>query len=217
MSKRILFLILPLLITSCNSQNISNYAEKLSDCLSESDIELLNKATYIFELKLADYYGNKDSKQNFIAYINDLGSIPPTLKSSEFYYNDETVEIIKELKQNKTFEKIWLDYEEDDSQEEDIEIAQLEGIEEPEIEELKLTILNPNGEFLDCVNSNYQNPTVKKVLAAQAEYGNIASSILAGVLKKQLTEKDFENGLNKLIVAITLYYDMTNLIENNPN
>ncbi len=217
MHNKILLLIFTVLTISCKSQNKLNYAEHLSGCLTDNDIELLNKVTHIFEQKLYEYYGDKNDSKNFISFLNDLSSRPPILKSPEFYYNDQTIKLLEELKQNETYGKIWIDNDDEDySLNEDVDIVQLEGVNVPNSKELKMTVINPNGDYLNCIINNYSNTTIKEVLIAQSKYGDIATSILASVLRKQLTEKDFDNELNKLIVAISLYYDMTIFLKNNP-
>ncbi|MFD0976988.1 hypothetical protein [Salinimicrobium gaetbulicola] len=216
MNKRIFLLIFSVVTISCKSQNHFNYSKGFSDCLSNKDIELLDKATQIFEQKLSEYYGGKNANENFMLYLKDSGSIPPSLKPPKFYYNHESLEIIQELKRNGTYEKIWRDYDPDDSSEDNIEIIQLDGSDEPERKPLKMAFLDPNGDYLDCIKRYYSNKPIKEVLIIQSEHGDIATSVIASVLKKQLKEKDFENGLNKVIVAISSYYEMTILLKNNP-
>ncbi|MBI6121452.1 hypothetical protein [Salegentibacter maritimus] len=215
---KILLLFFTIISLSCTSQKESNYADKLSDCLTENDIIILNEATSLFEKKLEEHYKRKNSNKNFKSYIEDLGSIPPNYDfSPEFYSNDKTAEIIQEMKENKTFQKIWTKYEEDNSGEE-IAIVSLSGEmeEEPEQKELITYVLNPNGDYLKCLNSNYLNEPIKEVLNAQIKYGDLAPSIIAGAMNKKLKEEDFGNEMNKVVVAFALYYNMANLLIDNP-
>ncbi|NEV95038.1 hypothetical protein G3567_12915 [Psychroflexus sp. YR1-1] len=203
---------------SCTSQKRFNYADKLADCLTENDINVLNKATSLFEKKLEEHYKRKNPNKNFKSYIEDLGSIPPNYDfSPDFYSNDKTAEIIKEMKENKTFEKIWSKYKVDNSEEEIAIVSLSQEIEEePEQKELITYVLNPNGDYLKCLNSNYSNDPIKEVLNAQTKYGDIANSIIAGAMNKKLKEEDFGNEMNKVVVAFALYYNMANLLIDNP-
>ena len=215
---KILLLLFISISLSCTSQKESNYADKLANCLTETDINVLNEATLLFEKKLEEHYKRKNPNKNFKSYIEDLGSIPPNYDfSPDFYSNDKTAEIIKEMKENKTFQKIWIKYEEDNSEEEIAIVSLSDEIEEePEQEELITHVLNPNGDYLKCLNSNYSNEPIKEVLNAQTKYGDIAPSIIAGAMNTKLKEEDFENDMNKVVVTIALYYNMVNLLIENP-
>ena len=218
MTRKIILLFLILTTFSCKSQKESNYADKLSGCLTEVDIKVLNEATLIFERKLAEHYNQKNENENFKSYIEDLGSIPPNYDfSPDFYVNDKTAEILEKLKENKTFQKIWTKYEENNSEEEIAIVSLSDEIEEePEQEELITYVLNPDGDYLKCLNSNYSNEAIKEVLNAQTKYGDIAPSIIAGTLNTKLKEEDFENDMTKVVVTFALYYNMVNLLIDNP-
>jgi len=215
---KILLLFFIAISLSCTSQKENNYADKLAECLTENDIKVLNEATSIFEKKLEEHYNQKNENENFKSYIEDLGSIPRNYDfSPDFYVNDKTAGIIKKLKETKTFQKIWTKYEENVSEEE-IAIVSLSGEieEEPEQEELISYVLNPNGDYLKCLNSNYSNEEIKEVLNAQTKYGDIAPSIIAGAMNTKLKEEDFEDDMNKVVVTFALYYNMANLLIENP-
>lgn len=215
---KILLLFFIAISLSCTSQEEPNYADKLAECLTENDIKVLNEATSIFEKKLEEHYNQKNENENFKSYIEDLGSIPPNYDfSPDFYVNDKTAGIIKKLKETKTFQKIWTKYEENDFEEEIAIVSLSDEIEEePEQEELISYVLNPNGDYLKCLNSNYSNEEIKEVLNAQTKYGDIAPSIIAGAMNRELKEEDFENDMNKVVVTFALYYNMANLLIENP-
>ena len=121
------------------------------------------------------------------------------------------------MKENKTFQKIWKSYKEDKSEEEIAIVPLSEEIKEkPEQKELITYVLNPNGDYLKCLNSNYSNEAIKEVLNAQTKYGDIAPSIIAGAMNTNLKEEDFENNMNKVVVTFALYYNMANILIENP-
>lgn len=217
MLKKISLLILLVCTISCNqSETDKKYADSFKGCLNDSDIEILNRATFLFEQKLEDHYGSTDSKANFNIYLEELGSIERRLNVPlTFYLNDKSIAIIKELESRGTFNKIWTKFVEEESEEE-ISIAVAPGYEEPKREKLEIYTLNPNGDYLKCINSKSNNEGIKEVLNSQTKYGDIAPSIIAGALKQRMTKSDFDNGLNKVIVAIGFYYDMVNLLNKNP-
>jgi hypothetical protein len=218
MTNKILLLFLITILFSCTSQKESNYAGKLAGCLDENDIKILNEATLVFRGELAEHYHQKNENKNFKSYLEDLSAIPPNYDfSPDFYVNERTVGILKKLKENGTFQKIWTKYEENNSEDE-IDIVSLsdEREEESEQEELITYVLNPDGDYLKCINSNYTNETIKEVLNAQTKYGDISPSIIAGAMNSKLKKEDFENDMTKLVVAFALYYNMVNLLTDHP-
>ena len=61
-----------------------------------------------------------------------------------------------------------------------------------------------------------ENEEVKAVLNSQSDYGDISPKIIAGAMRNAMIKSDFDNGLNKVIVAIGFYYDIVNLLNKNP-
>ena len=215
MIKKILLLILTFSVISCQSQTNNKYADNLKNCLTDSDVEILNNATYLFEQKLSKHYGSTDNNENFIAYLTELGSIQYSNFKADFYLNDKSIKIVNELEEIGTFKKIWAEFVEDENEDE-IPIAVAQEYEESEIENLELYVLNSNGDYLNCINKNSDNEAVKEILNSQSEYGDIAPSIIASALKQKMQKSDFDDGLNKVIVAIGFYYDIVNLLNKNP-
>jgi hypothetical protein len=216
MIKKILLLILAMNLLSCQSQTDANYADELKNCLSDKDVDLLNKATALFEKKLSEHYGSTDSNENFINYLTDLGSIQNESNfTAEFYLNSNSIQMVDEMEKTGTFKKIWSEFIEDENEEE-IPIAVAPEYEEPVEQKLELYILNSNGLYLECINKVSENNGIKDVLNSQSKYGDISPSIIAGAMKNAVNKTDFDNGLNKVIVAIGFYYNIVNLLNKNP-
>ena len=57
--------------TSCQFRVDKSYADDLKGCLTNDDIEVLNKATYLFEQKLKKHYKSTDNNSNFLNYLED--------------------------------------------------------------------------------------------------------------------------------------------------
>ncbi|MRT17757.1 hypothetical protein F3C99_12420 [Vitellibacter sp. q18] len=216
MIKKILLLILTINLLSCQSQTDANYADELKNCLSDKDVDLLNKATSLFEKKLSEHYESSDNNENFINYLTNLGSIQTERNfTAEFYLNSNSIQMVDEMEKTGTFKKIWSKFIEDENEEE-IPFAVVPGYEEPEEEKLELYILNSNGLYLECVNKVLENKGIIDVLNSQSKYGDISPSIIAGAMKNEVNKADFDNGLNKVIVAIGFYYNIVNLLNKNP-
>ncbi len=216
MLNKILLLILTISLFSCQSQTDANYADKLKSCLSDKDVELLNKATSHFEKLLSEHYQNTDNNENFINYLSELGSIQTERNfTADFYLNSNSIEIVDEMEKNGTFGKIWTEFIED-GDEEEIPIVVAPGYEEPEKEKIELYVLNSNGLYLECINKVSNNKGIKEILNSQSKYGDVAPTIIAGAMKNEMKKTDFDSGLNKTIIAIEFYYDIVNLLNKNP-
>tara|TARA_R110002020_G_scaffold6490_1_gene27623 strand:+ start:1050 stop:1715 length:666 start_codon:yes stop_codon:yes gene_type:complete len=215
MINKILLLVLTISFLSCKSQTDVNYADKLKSCLSNEDVNLLNKATFHFEKLLSEHYQNSDNSENFNSYLTEIGSIQTEMNfTADFYLNSSSIEILDEMEKSGTFGKIWTEFIEDPNEEE-IPIAVPPGYEETEKEKIDLYILNSNGLYLECINKKSDNKEVKEVLNSQSEYGDISPSIIAGAMKNAMKKTDFDNGLNKTIVAIGFYYNIVDLLNRN--
>ncbi|MCT8341257.1 hypothetical protein MG296_14415 [Flavobacteriaceae bacterium TK19130] len=216
MTRTILLLILIINFYSCQSQTDKNYADDLNGCLLDTDIELLNRATLHFEKLLAEHYENSKHNENFYSYLTTISSIQTkrSLKA-DFFLESKSIRILEEMEKAGTFDKIWTEFIENESEEETV-IALQPGYEEPEKEKLELFVLNPNGMYIQCINQSPIRKEVKDVLNSQSEYGDVAPSIIAGALRDAITESDLEKGLNKVIISIGFYYNIVNLLNKNP-
>ena len=215
MYKRILFLIIGLSILSCQKSENEYYAEKLNDCLTESDIVALNNATIFVEELLAAHYGDSNANNNFYAFTTDLSSIQSMSQFEEdFFINEFSIQLLHELEKAGTFDKIWSIDKQIYEDEEDIIIVSPENVESRQ-DEISVYNLNPEGEYLKCINKNYQNQDVKDILNSISEIGDVAPSITAVALNQALTKSDYDNDLNKVIVSIECYFNIVNLIEKN--
>ncbi|MGI9533039.1 hypothetical protein [Lutimonas sp.] len=132
----------------------------------------------------------------------------------DFFINDFSKQLLRELEKAGTFDKIWSIDVQIYEDEEDIIIVSPENVESRQ-DEVSVYNLNPEGEYLKCINKNYQNQDVKDILNSISEIGDVAPSITAGALNQALTKSDYNDGLNKVIVSIECYFNIVNLIEKN--
>src|SRR5690606_10049927 len=108
---------------------------------------------------------------------------------ADFFLDENSIKKLNELEEQGMFNKIWMDFVDDENQDE-IPIAVAPGYEEEEEKKLELYVLNPDGDYLRCINKNSTNEVVKEILNSQSEQGDIAPSIIAGVLRKNLKKSD---------------------------
>ena len=219
MIKKYLQLIIIILLISCQSNNETNYVEDMKNCLSSEDVEFLNEATLIFENKLSEYYNDKDSNQNFYQYLTDISSFKTERNfTAKFYLDKDAVDIIDKMKNAGTFKKIWTKYEKPEYEEEiPIIVSPEYENQNNEEDDIIIYVLDSNGQYLNCLNKITVNEKILEVLNSQSKYGDISSSIIAGAMKNQMEKSDLKSGLNKNIIAINFYYNIVNLLNENPN
>ena len=123
--------------------------------------------------------------------------------------NKKAVTIIERLKNSKTFDKIWISLSTAVS-----EIRDEYGepiLNDPDNE--KLVIINKYGDYQKCVKASTNNSAIIEYIDFEIESVGMSFLISAHNLRKGLQEKDIDDDLNKLVIALGFYYEyvfMTN-------
>lgn len=204
MNIRTLILAVLLSTTSCTSQTLVSYADNLKDCLTKEDISILNEAAQTFETELKNKYKGKNMGQSYKLFLQDIQTmnIPPS-----FFLSKDSKEILARIKKSKTFDEIWVSLSSVESYD-DIEIVTIDGYQTKSEDEFDPYCTNPNGKYLDCLIKQNKNKTIDDYLEAIKTEPGLSPGLTAGMLKENLTDKDFDNGLTRLIIAINFYYEM---------
>ena len=193
-----------ILVNSCTPQFSVDYAASLKDCLTSNDVELLNKACQTFEIQLLSKYKGQELGNAYKKYLQDIQAmnIAPS-----YFVTSDSKKILQEFKNSKLFDKVWTkvssleDYQ-------DIEIAITDSLETYPEQENDSYCLNPNGEYLNCLIKQNQNKTILDYLEAIKATPDISPGLTAGIVHKNLTEEDFNDGLTRLIIAVGFYYEI---------
>ncbi|PQB05766.1 hypothetical protein [Aureitalea marina] len=193
-----------------------NFAESLSGCLEDKDILALNNATVYVELLLDGHYGNSNSNENFYAFLTDLSS-PGFISNFEkdFFINEFSVQLLYELEESGTFDKIWtLELpEEEDSIE--IPIAVLPENEESKELDLSIYYIDPKGDYLKCLNEHSKNDKVIEILNSLSEGLSLSPNLIAGALKEAFNNNEVDDQLSKVVISMECYFSIVNLVDKN--
>jgi len=196
-------------VNSCTPQYSVDYAASLKDCLTSNDVELLNKACQTFEMKLLNKYKGQELGNAYKKYLQDIQAMN-ILPS--YFVSSDSKKILQEFKNSKLFDKVWTkvssleDYQ-------DIEIVTTDSLETDPEQENDSYCMNPNGEYLNCLIKQNQNKTILDYLEAIKATPDISPGLTAGIVHKNLTEEDFNDGLTRLIIAVGFYYEIGIIFE----
>ncbi|MBN3583462.1 hypothetical protein JYB64_13770 [Algoriphagus aestuarii] len=195
--------------TSCSSQTLVDYADNLKDCMSKEDISLLNEAAQTFETELKNKYKGKNLGQSYKSFLQDIKmmNIPPS-----FFLSKDSKEILARIKKSKTFDEIWVPLSSVESYD-DIEIITIDEPQTKSDDEFEPYSTNPEGKYLNCLIKQNKNNIINEYLEAIKAVPGLSPGLVAGMLEENLTDKDLENSLTRLIIAINLYYEMVLMFE----
>jgi hypothetical protein len=202
------FLILPCLILfSCQNKTQENYTNEFGSCLNNADKKAINKLTGHFEILLKESYPDIEIS---LAYQKYLEAISKMEIQPDFLLDDESLTLIKSIKETNTFSKIWTKLEiepfENSESEQIVFIGKDKPEEEPKSESL---CINPNGDFLVCLINKVENKDFKEILETKKEMPDISNGLVASAMHNSLQKDDYENGLIRVFIVLNLYYEYT--------
>lgn len=205
MNIRTLILAFLLSTIGCSSRTLVDYADNLKGCLTQEDISLLNEAAQTFETGLKNKYKGKNIGQSYKSFLQDIQTmnIPPS-----FFLSKDSKDILARIKKSKTFVEIWVPLSSVESYDDIDEILTIDGLQTKSEDEFDLYYTNPNGKYLNCLIKQNKNKIINEYLEAIKTVPGLSLGLTAGMLKENLTDKDFDNGLTRLIIAINFYYEM---------
>lgn len=209
MKIRTLILAVLLSTTGCSSQTLVNYADNLNDCLTKEDISLLNEAAQTFETELKNKYKGKNIGHSYKSFLQDIQmmNIPPS-----FFLSKDSKGILARIKKSKTFGEIWIPLSSVESYD-DIEIIIIDEPQTKSEDEFDPYCTNPDGKYLLCLTKQNKNKTINAYFEAIKTEPGLSPGLTAGMLRENLTDKDFDIGLIRLIIAINFYYEMGLMFE----
>jgi hypothetical protein len=203
-------------LLSCQPEPTINFAEALQGCLTSKDITLINKATAQFESKLNDTYGAENSNKNYITYLEDFSKMNLNPK---FTIDSNSKTILDDLKASGTFNKIWIsvsklnNFKERQSEDKIIEIEpQNKTVDLPKID---IITINPKGLFYTCLLKSTGHKSLNEAVAIQTKGPSLSFGLISKAVANSMTEKDLNNSLNKVTIAIIFYYEMIHLTNQN--
>ncbi len=205
-------LTISLTLWGCQNKSGSNYSNEFGSCLSKADKEAINKLTGHFEQLLHERYPDLETSLAYQKYLEttSIMEIEP-----DFLLNDESLTLIKSIKETNTFSKIWTTLEiepfENSDSEQIVIIAKDKSENEPKFEPL---CINSNGDFLICLINKAENKDFKEILETKKKMPDINNGLVASAMHHSLKKDDYENGLIRTFIAISLYYEYTLNLKN---
>ena len=192
------------------------YANELQGCLTSIDVKMLNKATRQFERKLNEHFGEENLNENYISFLSALSELNGSPKfSRDFFFNKKSIELINDFEKNGLSPKIWIPYVEESSFEDEVPITTSGEFETKQERTPDFDVLKPNGEFVSCVLSSNINQNLSNVLNKITKLSGVSPTLTSTILKSKMKSSDFDNELNKVVVAIVFYFDIVNTLNKN--
>ncbi|MCK7591481.1 hypothetical protein M0G43_12915 [Subsaxibacter sp. CAU 1640] len=196
-----LWIALLLMCLSCSKSKTPDYASEMKSCLNDTDRKLINDAVQLFEKKLAHKYQRQSIGKAYISYIKELHTqeVEP-----DFILSAETKTIIDSLKNGGTYDKIWKKLE---------TILKENNRYKDGVKTIDIYTLDPNGIYLNCLIETSKNKIIKKHLMRKRETPEFSYAFAVEDFSSNFTEKDFDDNLNRMIIAINYYYELYSLFE----
>ena len=204
----ILFLLaFSLTLSGCQNKSGNNYTNEFGSCLDKTDKEIINQLTAHFELLLQENYPNIEISSAYEKYLKAISKMEI---QPDFLLNDESLTLVKSIKETKTFNKIWTKLEiepfENTESEQVVIIKKGKTESEPKFEPLGI---NPNGDFLNCLIDKVENKDFKEILETKKKMPDISNGLVASAMQNSFQKEDYENGLIRTFIVINLYYEYT--------
>lgn len=196
--KKLLFTMILVSFVSCKSQDTK--LNELKSCLEKKEIEVLEDGLVDFESSLAKQYEGLDKEESYVQFLIDFINmdIPP-----DFFLNSESESTRKRIKELR----IWrLTEELDEGMEVEI---RLDGS-EPEKNSGMWTLTN---EFQNCITDKISSEGIKNFLKIRTEVPDISPRLSAVQIYNGFKEEEFSSKLNRLVIAIGVFYEFSLNIE----
>ncbi len=200
-------LTLSLTLLGCQNKSGNNYSNEFGSCLNNTDKKAINKLTEYFEILLRERYPDLEISSAYQKYLEAISKMEV---QPDFLLNDESLTLIKSIKETNTFSKIWTKLEigpfENSESEQIVFIGKDKPEEEPKSEPI---CINANVDFLVCLINKAENKDFKEILETKKEMPNISNSLVASAMHNSLQKDDYENGLIRVFIVLNLYYEYT--------
>lgn len=205
-----IILLFTLLISGCRTKTSSGYAGSLSECLSQDDIEVLNKACEIFEAQLKQRYGNLTTGDAYKAFLQDITTmnLPP-----DFFMASEGEAMLEVMRSTKTFEKIWIRQSQLIRDVEETYIQTTDGQETEPREAFDPYVINPFGAYFKCITKKNERKALNGYFKMLEMVNLVSPATTASDFLQYLSENDLNAGITRISIAIGFYYNTAVLME----
>lgn len=194
--------------STCQSQSTVSYANELNGCLGSSEIELLNSLSQKFEKILTSTY-NLSTNECYKKYLIDIA----TMNIPQNFFVYPTFE--KDMKKFKGSEFYQSSWNKTSSFDKDFLIEAPRTIVDGEIQKQETydpIVLDPTSNYVTCLIEKNKSNGTKEYLDVVKAGIDINPRLVAQALSENLSRKEFNFGLTRLIIAINFHYQIGLLI-----
>lgn len=195
-------------ISSCKSQQTSNYAGELQGCLGPSDIELLNTLSNKFENHIKQTY-KVPATQSYKKYLQSVatGSFPQDFFRYSTFESD-----MNRFRNSEFYKRSWVKTS-NFNEEAIIEVPPTVIDGEVQNQEVYDPIaLDPTGNYVNCLTNKNNSKAINDYLEVIKAGIDISPGLVAQALYENLSEEELDGGLTRLIIAINFHYQIGLLI-----
>ena len=198
-----IFILLLATFTSCNSQAPITYANELENCLTRSEVSLLNSLCESFEGHITKTY-NLQPTEAYKKYLEQLSntSFPPDFFKYQSFASD-----IDKFYNSSIYKKAWVAAS-SFRKEPEIEIPPINGGTQ-EQEAPDPVVLDPTSDYVQCLMKQNKVKAINDYLEVVNAGIDVSPALIASALKDNFTDEDLNNKLTRLIIAINFHYQIS--------
>ncbi len=200
---KLYYIFLILISVNCNSQTTNEFNPNLDDCMSKQDLIELEKAVKYFEKQLIKMYNPKNINEAYFSHLEDFYNGNFDEERFNFFMDKGALGILENLKNSKTFDKIWISLSTAVSELKDENGEPI--LNDPDNK--KVIIINKYGDYQKCVKAATRNSAIIDYINFEINNPGFSIHLSARNLHQRLRAKDFDNDLIKLVITLGFYYE----------
>lgn len=206
-------LVLFLFIIGCNSSEKYTYVNKIKNCMSTEELNLIEESCSVFEKHLTKFYLHNSSNNPYYNYLIDIKN----MNLNPMFYIDikESKKILKKIKKSSLFDKIFTnEYYLQNFNEEGITInGDNYSLNYP----TDLYYVNFKGELLNCIRKNEDNSFLSGYTEIMVNEADLDPITRSRMILSTIPMKDFNKSSVKMIITFQFYYELLLILEKNEN
>lgn len=188
--KIMLFAVILSGVISCEPRPTVKYAHVLEDCMSTSEVSLLNSLCQSFETHIINTY-NQSPSESYNQYLINLadGDFPQNFFQYPSFEDDMT-----------------LFYNSDFHQSQWVKTSSFKEQITPAVPDSK--VLDPTGKYVQCLVRQNSVQAMTDYLEIVKAGLDVSPRLVAGALKDELSAEDLNSALTRLVIAINFHYQI---------
>jgi len=191
-------------IASCQSQPTVNYANELEGCLEPNEIELLNSLASNFESHIMETY-ELTQTESYKRYLQDVstGNFP-----QNFFSYSDFEEDMNRFRNSEFYKRTWVKTSSFDDESDIMVPPTVVDGKVQQQEEYDPIVIDPTGNYVNCLSANIKSKAVNDYMEVVKAGIDISPGLVAQALYENFTDKELDNSLTRLIIAINFHYQI---------